>query len=166
MLWLYFHDWCLKLPEVIAKFCDLGGRFYLDQKCSPGLYWPHIGWAPGSKNLRATLLPILVSKKLTRLTIHSLAVICFETCFDFIHQLIPRKNKCVSKITFWTEIWPNVMHYFCFQISNQFLLLHRGIKLARNFYCPSFKSPCLCPCFWLSTEWIFDSQFLSTLDRR
>ena len=56
MLWLYFHDWFLKLPEVISKFCDLGGRSYLDQKCSPGLYWPHIGWPPGSKNLRATLL--------------------------------------------------------------------------------------------------------------
>ena len=44
MLWLYFHDWFLKLYRVIAKFCDLGGHSYLVQKCSPGLYWPKTGW--------------------------------------------------------------------------------------------------------------------------
>ena len=55
-LLLYFYDWFLKLYKVIAKFCDLGGRSYLDQKCSPGLYRPNTGWAPWSKNLRATLV--------------------------------------------------------------------------------------------------------------
>ena len=58
MLWLYFHDWFLNLYEVISKFCDLGGRSYLEQKWSPGLYWPYTSWPPGSKNLRATLLVI------------------------------------------------------------------------------------------------------------
>ena len=42
MPWLYFHDWFLKLYEVISKLCDLGGCSYLDNKCSPSLCLPAI----------------------------------------------------------------------------------------------------------------------------
>ena len=42
MPWLYFHDWFLKLYEVISKLCDLGGCSYLDNKCSPCLCLPAI----------------------------------------------------------------------------------------------------------------------------
>ena len=42
MLWLYLHDWFLKLYEVISKLCDLGGCSYLDNKCSPSLCLPAI----------------------------------------------------------------------------------------------------------------------------
>ena len=42
MLWLYLHDWFLKLYEVISKLCDLGGCSYLDFKCSPSLCLPTI----------------------------------------------------------------------------------------------------------------------------
>ena len=42
MLWLYLHDWFLKLYEVIFKLCDFGACSYLDNKCSPSLCLPAI----------------------------------------------------------------------------------------------------------------------------
>ena len=88
MLWLYFHDWFLNLYEVIAKFCDLGGRSYLEQKCSPGLYWPNTGWPPESKNLRATLM------------------LALAPCHDINHKILVFLAKKLSKATSWRgKVW-------------------------------------------------------------
>ncbi len=40
MLWLYIQGWIMKLYKVISKLCNLGGRSYLDKKCSPCLGLP------------------------------------------------------------------------------------------------------------------------------
>ena len=40
ILWLYFQDWFLKFHEARAKFCDLTGCSYLDNKCSKCLCLP------------------------------------------------------------------------------------------------------------------------------
>ena len=36
------YNWFLKLYEVFAKLCDLGGHSYLDEKCSPCLCLPPV----------------------------------------------------------------------------------------------------------------------------
>ena len=61
MHWLYFHDWFLKLYEASAKLCDLGGRSYLDKKCSPCLCLPPVWCTKLGMKYGNTLLSLSMS---------------------------------------------------------------------------------------------------------